>query len=276
MFLSFKEQSQHRTGLRFRFQNRIISLFCIFLLSGCAMFGNDDADEDGPVPPAEELYAEAQVQMSENEWEDAIETLRRIEAEYPYGEYAMQAMVDTIYAYYRFGDIAMVKASADRFIKLHPTNESVAYAYYLKGLVSFKEDKSLLGVLMGIDDISYRDATNMLEALQAFRNSYEQFPDSEYAPASRKQAKEMEDALAKYEINIAKFYYKREAYVAAVNRAERVIENYSTSPAVEDALGVLLQSYNRMEMEDLADDSRRVLQLNFPDSEYLKGSGAIE
>lgn len=251
-------------------------MLCAILLTGCALFGNDDDDEEGPVPAAEELYSRAQEQMAENEWEEAVETLRRIEAEYPYGEHAIQAMVDTIYAYYRFGDIAMVKASADRFIKLHPTNESVAYAYYIKGLVSFKEDKSLIGVLLGKDDLSGRDATNMLEALEAFQNSYEQFPDSEYAPASRKQAKEMKDSLAEYEVNIAKFYFKREAYVAAVNRAERVIENFSTSPAVESALGVLLQSYNRMDMEDLADDSRSVLELNFPDSEYLKESGTIQ
>ena len=251
-------------------------MLCTILLAGCALFGNDDDDEEGPVPAAEELYSQAREQMAENEWEEAIETLRRIEAEYPYGEHAIQAMVDTIYAYYRFGDVAMVKASADRFIKLHPTNESAAYAYYIKGLVSFKEDKSLIGVLLGKDDLSNRDATNMREALEAFQNSYEQFPDSEYAPASRKQAKEMKDGLAEYEANIAKFYFKREAYVAAVNRAERVIENFSTSPAVESALGVLLQSYNRMDMEDLADDSRRVLELNFPDSEYLKESGTIQ
>jgi len=253
-----------------------VAMLCAILLTGCGMFNRDDDDKDGPVPPAEELYAEARAQMAEGDWEDAVETLRRIEAEYPYGEHAMQAMVDTIYAYYRSGDIVMVKVSADRFIKLHPTNESVAYAYYLKGLVSYREDKSLLGVLMGKDDLSDRDATNMTEALDAFRNSYEQFPDSEYAPASRKRAKEMEDALAEYEVNIAKFYFRREAYVAAVNRAERVIENFSTSPAVESALGVLLQSYDRMNMQDLASDSRRVLELNFPDSEYLKESGAIK
>lgn len=260
----------------FRVNSMFMVILCATLLAGCAMFGNDEDDDEAPVPPAGELYAQAQEQMAESEWEDAIETLRWIEAEYPYGEYAIQAMVDTIYAYYRFGDIAMVKASADRFIKLHPANESVAYAYYLKGMVSFKEDKSMIGMLLGKDDLSDRDATNMLEALEAFRNSYEQFPDSDYAPASRKQAKEMEDALAEYEVNIAKFYFRREAYVAAVNRAERVIENFSTSPAVESALGVLLQSYNRMDMEDLANDSRRVLELNFPDSEYLKESGAIK
>lgn len=276
MPITFKQQSHHASRATFRVRHLFIIMLGTILLTGCAMFGNDDDDEEGPVPTVEELYSRAQEQMAENEWQDAIETLRRIEAEYPYGELAIQAMVDTIYAYYRFGDIAMVKASADRFIKLHPANESVAYAYYLKGLVSFKEDKSVIGVLLGKDDLSDRDATNILEALQAFRNSHEQFPDSEYAPASRKQAKEMEDALAEYEVNIARFYFQREAYVAAVNRAERVIENFSTSPAVESALGILLQSYSRMDLEELADDSRRVLELNFPDSEYHKESGATE
>ena len=239
------------------------------------MFRDDDEDE-GPVPPAAELYAEAQAQLADNDWDDAIETLRRIEAEYPYGKYAMQSMVDTIYAYYRIGDVAMVKTSADRFIKLHPTHDSVAYAYYLKGLVSFIEDKSLLGVLMGKDDLTNRDPTNMLEALKAFKTAYEQFPDSEYAPASRKRAKEMEEALAEYEVNIAKFYFKRDAYVAAVNRAERVIEKYSSAPSVEGALGIMLHSYNRMGMQALAADSKRILELNFPDSDYLKEGETIQ
>lgn len=270
MLNSLSGCSRLGTTLKVRSIGLSIIILCAMLMAGCGLFNREDNEDDAPPPPVEELYAKAQAQLADSEWEDAIDTLQKIEAEYPYDEHATQAMIDTIYAYYRFGDIAMVKASADRFIKLHPTNESVAYAYYLKGLVSFREDKSLLGVFMGKDNLSDRDATNMLEALKAFRTAYEQFPDSEYAPASRKRAKEMEDALAEYEVDIAKFYFERDAYIAAVNRAERAIANYSSSPAIEGALGIMMQSYDRMGLPKLADDSRRVLELNYPESEYLE------
>lgn len=275
MFNSFLERCTGKPGTSHGPIRSVIVLLGIVLISGCGMFDKKD-DEDGVTKSADELYAEARAELEDTEWEDAIDTLRKLEAEYPYGDHALQAQIDTIYAYYRLGDVGMVKASAARFIKLHPTHESVAYAYYLKGMVSYQEDKSLLGVFMGKDDLSDRDATNMLEALDAFKKSYELFPDSQYAPSARKRAKDMQDALANYEINVAKFYYSRDAHVAAINRAERVIENYSTTPAVEDALAVMMQSYARMGMTDLAADSRRVLELNFPESRYLREDAGIE
>jgi len=211
----------------------------------------------------------AQEKMRVGSWETAVEILRALEAGYPYGVYAEQAQLDTIYCYYKNEDTGLALAAADRFIKLHPAHDSVDYAYYLKGLVSFNEDKSLWGKIMGLDDLSDRDSSAIHDAMVAFEEVYTLFPESQYAPESKKRVKYLNSALARHEISVANYYYSREAYVAAVNRAKVVVEEFATTPSVERALAIMMMSYENMGFADLASDSRRVLALNFPESPYL-------
>lgn len=245
-------------------------LFIIFLisvlLSGCSMFKKEVVDPNASV---EELYARAQESMENGNWGDAVERLRVLEAKYPYGVYAEQAQLDTIFAYNRNSEPGLAIAAADRFIKLHPTHESVDYAYYLKGVSSFEEDKSTIGHILGKDDLSDRDPQLTLDALNAFRDVYTLFPDSRYAPSARERVKYLTNTLARHEIAIATYYYTQGANVAVVNRAKGVIEDYSDTPAVEQALALLMRSYQKMGLEDLSRDSERVMALNFPDSPYL-------
>ncbi len=236
------------------------------LLSSCGLFKKDE-NYDGL--SAEELYQTARTAMSKRQWVSAIEILRTLEAQYPYGVYAEQAQLDTIYVYYLSEQTGLALAAADRFIKLNPTHASVDYAYYLKGLVAYTEKKTMLGKLMGQDDLSDRDTASIRNALGAFEEVYTLFPDSQYAPESKKRAKYLRNALARKEIAVAKYYFSRGAHVAVVNRAKGVVENYSSEPAVEDALALMMFSYLQMGFNDLATDSRRVLELNFPDSRYL-------
>lgn len=241
-------------------------LLLMVALSGCAMFKKEEIDENATV---EELYALASESMAEGNWGDAVERLRLLEARYPYGTYAEQAQLDTIYAYFRNSEPGLAIAAADRFIKLHPTHESVDYAYFLKGQASYEEDQTTIGVLLGKDDLSDRDPTLTLNALNAFRDVYTLFPDSKYAPVARERVVYLTNTLAKHELAIARYYFARDAYVAAVNRAKGIVEDYPDTATVEEALGLLIACYRAMDLPALADDSRRVLELNFPGSRYL-------
>ena len=247
-------------------RNGLLVLLCLTVVSGCGTFKKEENTDE---MTAEQLYDLARSKMEKKQWTSAIELLRTLEAKYPYGIYAEQAQLDTIYSYYLNEQVGLALAAADRFIKLHPTHDSVDYAYYLKGLVSFTEDKTLFGRLMGQDDLSDRDAAAINRALEAFEEVYTLFPDSRYAAESRTRAKYLRNALAKNEIAVARYYFTRDAHVAVVNRAKGVVENYSATPAVEDALALMMFSYIKMGFADLAEDSRRVLALNFPQSIYL-------
>jgi outer membrane protein assembly factor BamD len=244
----------------------LVILLSIVLTSGCGRFNKEDDYSDAN---AQELYDAARKSMSGKRYETAVEILRTLEAKYPYGKFAQQAQIDTIYVYYMSDQPGLALAAADRFIKLNPTHDSVDYAYYLKGLVSYEEDKTMLGRMMGQDDLSDRDASSIQRSLSAFEELIRLFPDSQYGPEARKRAKYLRNALAKNEIAVAKYYYSREAFVAVVNRAKGVIESYSSTPSIEQALALMMFSYTQMGFNDLSDDTRRILQLNFPNSNYL-------
>ena len=243
------------------------------LISGCAVF--KDKKEVQAELTVEQLYARAKSSLDKGNWRTAVERLRELEAKFPYGVHAEQAQLDTAYAYYKNSEPGLAIAAADRFIKLHPTHKSVDYAYYLKGLSSFEEDKSNFGFLLGKSDLSDRDPALILNALNAFKDVYTLFPNSRYAPSARERVGYLTDALARHEITIASYYYSHDAHVAVVNRAKGVVENYPDAASVEEALALLMLSYEKMGLAELSDDSRRVLELNFPDSEYLNGKEGV-
>lgn len=243
----------------------IVILVAVVLTSGCS----SSKKEEDLTQSVEELYAIAQEQMSKKNWETALEALKDLESKYSYGVYAEQAQLDAIYIHYRSEQVAEAIVAADRFIKLHPTHHAVDYAYYLKGLVSFSENKTLFGKITGRDDLSDRDASIIRDALVAFTELYTLFPNSEYAIDAKVRAKYLQNALAKHEIAVATYYYTRKAHVAVANRAKGIIENYPSTEVIEHALALLMFSYENMELDDLASDTRRVLALNFPQSDYL-------
>ncbi len=247
----------------------ILHCLMMLLIAGSLVSACSPSKKEEDTRSAEELYAVASEQMSKKNWKTALEALKTLEAKYPYGVHAEQAQLDTIYAYYRSEQSGFAIAAADRFIKLHPTHRTVDYAYYLKGLASFSENTSLLNRLMGDDDWSDRDVSVVRNALIAFEEVYTLFPDSQYALDSRIRARKLLNALSQHEIVIANYYYTQRAYVAVANRAKGVIENYPTTPAMEQALALLTFSYENMGLTDLASDTRRILALNFPHSGYL-------
>ena len=244
----------------------LVVLLGVVLLSGC--FKKDPEDL-----PVEEMYAIAKKSLDNKNWLTAVDQLRELEAKYPYGVYAEQAQLDTIYAHYRNDEAGLAIAAAERFIKLHPTHPSVDYAYYAKGLANYQESDSWFGRLTGRDDLSDRDASITRDAMDAFNDVHTLFPTSRYAADARARAHYLNDSLARHELGVASYYFSRDACVAVVNRAKGVIERYATTPSLEEALALLVFCYQRMELEELAGDARRVLSLNFPESDYLKENG---
>lgn len=247
-------------------RNLIFILLTCAVLSGCVSSPSEDET-------AAELYAIAKKNLDNRNWLTAIDLFRKLEAKYPYGVYAEQAQLDTIYAHYRNEDVAQIIAGANRFIKLYPTHRSVDYAYYLKGLANYQEDNSLFGRLTGRNDLSDRDASISDDAFKAFTDVYTQFPDSQYATDSRIRAHHLYTRLAWHELVVAGYYFSRHAYVAVVNRAKRVIEDYSDTAVIEEALALLMFSYREMGLPDLAESTERVLAHNFSQSGYLDEDG---
>ena len=239
------------------------------LLAGCGLLSSEKDETVGW--SAQKLYGEAKDAMASKSWDRAIKYLEKLEARYPYGRYAQQAQIDIAYSYWKNSDRAQAIAAADRFIKLHPNHPNVDYAYYLKGLANFRDDLGLFGVL-GSQDLSERDAKSSKEAFETFKDLVARFPDSKYADDAAKRMNYLVNTLAKNEVHVARYYYRRGAYVAAANRAQYAITTYPQAPSVEEALGLMVQSYDALGLPDLRDDAAKVLKKNFPNGAYASGA----
>ena len=220
---------------------------------------------------AEKLYSRAKEELLGGDYKKSINYYEKLEARYPYGKLAQQAHLEIGYAYYKDKDVVSALAAADRFIKLHPNHPNVDYAYYLKGLVNFNEDLGVMGSISG-QDLSERDPKAARESFEAFKEVVTRFPDSRYTPDCIARMRYLVNAMARNEVSVAEYYLRRQAYVAAVNRAQFVISNYQQSPMMEQALIVLVKAYDAMGLSDLRDDSARLLKLNFPNTQFSLAS----
>jgi outer membrane protein assembly factor BamD len=254
------------TGKAARAASHAALLIATLALVGCASTPDDETTGWN----AQKLYSEAKSLMTEGGYDQAIKLFEKLESRYPYGRFAQQAQLETAYAYYKSGEPELAILATERFIKLHPNHPDVDYAYYLKGLVNFNED---LGVLGGVvnQDLSQRDPRAARESFDTFRELVERFPDSKYAEDSRLRMQYLVNSLAANEVHVARYYYQRRAYVAATNRAQAAITQYPNAPAHEEALFLLVKSYDKLGLNDLRDDADRVLRQNFPDSPYFTG-----
>jgi outer membrane protein assembly factor BamD len=218
---------------------------------------------------AEKLYDEAHGAMVTGNYTRAVKLFDTLEGRFPYGRHAQQAILEGAYANYRQGETALAIAACDRFIRTYPNSTNVDYAYYLKGLVNFREDQGLFGYVVE-QDLSERDPRMTKESFGAFKELVTRFPDSRYAADSVDRMRYLTNALGMYEVHVGRYYYNRGAYIAAVNRAAATVTNYPQTPANEQALILLVMGYDKLGMPQLRDDSRRVLAQNFPDSAFLR------
>ena len=220
---------------------------------------------------AEQLYRQAKDAMAEGNYSKAIKLYESLEARFPYGRYAQQAILEGAYANYRVGETATAIAACDRFIRTYPNHPSVDYAYYLKGLVYFREDQGLIGYVYELD-LSEREPKSMRESFNAFKELVAKFPESKYTPDSLDRMRYLANSLALYEVKVARYYYNRGAYVAAINRAQTTLISFPRTPAEEDALDLLIKSYDKLGLTQLRDDKQQILRLTFPNSEFFAES----
>ena len=239
-----------------------LAVFLLFTLTACSIF---EPLPDGSAPtkqmPVEEIYSLAKEELNDGNYEAAVKLYETLQSRYPYGRYAQQALLETAYAYYRQSEAEMAISAAERFIKQYPNNPHVDYAYYVKGLANFNGEISLLGSLGG-QDPTERDPKAAQDSFAAFKDLVARFPNSKYAPDSRLRMQYLVNALAQYELHVARYYLRRGAHIAAANRAQGVFTQYPNSPSTRDALKIMVQAYDAMGMTDLRDDAQRVLAKN--------------
>ncbi|MEY4765076.1 MAG: hypothetical protein RI907_1749 [Pseudomonadota bacterium] len=236
------------------------------VLSAC---GTSPQDEFAKMSP-DKLYADAKDDQADGNYETAIKKLERVEARAAGTLLAQQAQIDLAYGYYKTGEKAQGLAKLDRFIRLHPTSPALDYALYLQGLINFNDDLGLFGRLAN-QDLAERDQQASKDAYESFRQLTERFPKSKYSPDARLRMNHIVNTLAAGEVRVAAYYLRRGAYLAAANRAQQAVKEYRQSPAIEEALWIMSQSYEQLGLMDLRDDARRVLKGSFPESAYLSG-----
>jgi len=237
------------------------------LLQACASSSNPDDPTAGM--NAEQIYNKANVELKNGDYESAIKLYERLEARFPYGQYADRAQMEIVYAYYKDNQQESSILAADRFIKLHPNHPNVDYLYYMRGLASYSLSKSFIDKLFNVDPTE-RDPKSARRSFEYFSELLKKFPKSRYASDAVKRMIAIRDNLAKYEVHVANYYLSRGAYLAAANRSKYVVENYQRTPAVADALATMVKAYNKLGMKELADDAERVLKLNYPDHAGIK------
>lgn len=238
-------------------------LLCLpFLLGGCDWWGRK------PDPTrnwsAQQLYSAAKRELDNGDYETAIDYYGKLESRFPFGPLAQQAQLETAYAWYKSDEPGSAIAAADRFLKLHPLHRNADYAYYLKGLSNFNRGRNLLDVVLP-QDPSARDPGAAAQAFRDFEELVRKYPESRYAADATQRMVYLKNTVAQHEIHVARYYMRRQAYVAAANRARHVVERFPETPSVPDALVIMATAYKVLELDDLSEDALRVLELNFPD-----------
>ena len=248
-----------------------LSVVCVWaltgtalLLSGCSSTPEDDTAGWSP----NKIYTEAKDELNSGGYDRAVVLFEKLEGRAAGTPLAQQAQIDKAYAHYKAGETAQATAALDRFIKLHPASPALDYALYLKGIVNFNDD---LGLFSGItrQDLSERDQKAAKESFESFRELVDRFPGSRYAPDASLRMTYIVNSLAQYEVHVARYYFSRGAYVAAINRAQTALTDYQGVPALEEALFIIVKSYDALGMAQMRDDAQRVLEKTYPKTEYL-------
>jgi len=235
------------------------------VIAGCASTTADNTASWSP----NRLYAEAKDELNSGAYDKAVVLYEKLEGRAAGTTLAQQAQIEKAYAHYRASEPAQALATLDRFIKLHPASPAVDYALYLKGVVNFNDDLGLFAFISR-QDLSERDQKAAKESFESFKELVTRFPSSRYTPDARLRMTYIVNSLAQYEVHVARYYYRRGAYLAAINRSQAALADYRDVPALEEALYIMVRSYDALGMPQLRDDSRRVLDASYPNSELLR------
>lgn len=260
---------------------KVLFILCLsFALQGCETLKSltEGSSSSAEKPDeykdwdAKKFYDDAKQAMAKGSYAKAIELYEALESRYPFGEYAAQTQLDIAYAYYKNEDSESALAAADRFIKINPRNPHIDYAYYLKGLINYNRNITFLSRFIPTD-ATQRDSSSAKEAYATFAELERRFPKSKYLPDAKQRMIALRNHLAMHEVHIARYYLRRKAYMAAVNRAGMVVKDYERTPAVPYALQVMLEAYSKLGMDDLARDTQRIYNQNYPDGAPIPERG---
>ncbi|AEF53747.1 outer membrane protein assembly factor BamD [Marinomonas posidonica] len=225
-----------------------------------------------PDLPERVYYDKAQQALSENLPSTAIKHLKDLDSRYPFGKFSTRAELDLIYAQIEAGEFIAAHATAERFIKNHPDNDSIDYAYYMRALATYKGAESLLSRYLGMDP-SERDSKELTKAFNELADFSARYPESQYAPDAKARMYFLREMVSRHELQVAHYYMKRKAPISALRRAQEVLQHYPSTNSVEEALAITIQAYQDLSQEKLAKLNLNILKSNFPNSEYLNDQG---
>ncbi|RLA25791.1 MAG: outer membrane protein assembly factor BamD [Gammaproteobacteria bacterium] len=250
------------------FLHKLAFILCLSVfLQACNTFSKEK--EDAYTGWTVDQFVKAsKEQLEEENFKKAIVLLEQLDSRYPFGTHSAEAQLDLTYAYYRNGDSEAALASADRFIKTHPRHPDVDYAYYLKALINFNRELGFIDRYIP-SDATQRDSLFTQTSYLNFEELLRRFPDSEYVPDVKQRMSYLKNSLARHELHIARFYMDREAYVAAANRTNYIIQHYQGTPAVPYALEIQIKAYKILGLQKLAEDSAKIYAYNYPEGPVL-------
>ena len=251
--------------------------YILLLLASLVLWGCSSNDELPDMADTGEqgMYEDIQGYLNNESYNEAVRGLQLLESRYPFGKYAEQAQLELIYAHYQAYEHEAAVEAADRFIRLHPQHPNVDYAYYMKGLAAYTGREDIFDRFVPTD-ASQRDTGHAKEAFAEFAQLVARFPASPYAADARARMVFLRNLLARHEIAVANYYFRRGAYLAALNRGAYVVENFQKTPAVADGLAVMAQGYILLGYKELARETISVLALNYPDHYSLDDNGEFQ
>ena len=242
----------------------LLAAFIGAALVGCATVDEDKSANWSP----NKIYAEAKSEANDGAFDKAIPLYEKLEGRAAGTPLAQQAQLDKAYAQFKNGDQAQAIATIDRFLTLHPASPALDYALYLKGTVNFSDNLGFFGSYTQ-QDLSERDQKAAKESFDAYKALVAKFPDSKYSTDAKQRITYIVNSLAAYEVHVARYYFSRGAYVAAINRAQLAITDYRDVPALEEAMYIAYKSYEALDIPQLRDDAKRIMETSFPKSELL-------
>jgi outer membrane protein assembly factor BamD len=239
--------------------------FFAFILAGivAACSSTPDPSEAYKNESPQEIYYKGRIALQDKSYSEAIKRFEALDVQYPFGLETQDAQLDLIYAYYMKEDYALSVAMADRYIRLHPVNPHVDYAYYMRGVSSYYQNLGLVERIFSLD-LAKRDLTQIQQSYNYFNELVIRFPDSQYAPAAHQYMVYLRNVLADHELHVAMYYFERQAYVAAANRASGLVAHFQGAPTVVDGLIVMAKSYHALGLTKLEQDTMTVLHYNYP------------
>lgn len=239
----------------------------LFAVGACSWFHHGKRDTLNTMT-VEQLYQRAHSLLEAENWSSAQVVYQKLISRFPYGPYNEQSQIELAYAQYKDQKLDDAYSTINEFIKTYPTQKHIAYAYYLRGLINFDRIGSGMQKMFKISTSRF-DQSYALQSFDDFSTLIARFPNTAYAADARQRMIYLRNQLAQAELNVAEYYLKRKAYVAAADRAKYIVEHYQRAPQVADALAVMAKSYHQLGQQQLADQATQVLKLNYPDHPYL-------